>query len=52
MQNLDRKILGKSSLADLGVDGFTELKLVLKNWDRKVWNGFSLLSRGTWCEIL
>jgi hypothetical protein len=52
MQDLDRKTWGKNSLADLGVDGLTALKLALKNWDHRMWNGFVLLSRRTCGEIL
>lgn len=52
MQNVDRKPGGKNSLADLGVDGFTALKPVFKNCDHRMWNVFSLLTRGTGGEIL
>ena len=52
MQNLDRKTGGKNCLVDLGVDGFTELKLALKYWDHRLWNGFTLLSSGKCSEIL
>jgi len=52
MQNLDRKTEGKNCLVDLGVDGFPVLKLALKNWDHRLWNGFTLFSSGTCGEIL
>jgi hypothetical protein len=48
LQNLK----GRDHLEDLGVDGKTTLQWILEEQDRKVWNGFIYLRKGSSGRLL